>query len=125
MSRLREELNLEPVEYPTTKQLGASPKARAEDVMAAFADPSIRAIMATIGGEDQITVLPFLDPDLVAASPKAFSATATTPTSSTGSGTLRSPATTAARRWSTWAEAVACTPSRPGRSGLRSSREPT
>jgi muramoyltetrapeptide carboxypeptidase LdcA involved in peptidoglycan recycling len=72
MSRLREELNLEPVEYPTTKQLGASPKARAEDVMAAFADPSIRAIMATIGGEDQITVLPFLDPDLVAASPKAF-----------------------------------------------------
>src|SRR5499433_8695 len=72
MRRLREEIGLEPVEYPTTRQLGAPPQARAADLMAAFADPQIKAILATIGGDDQITVLPFLDPDVVAANPKAF-----------------------------------------------------
>jgi muramoyltetrapeptide carboxypeptidase LdcA involved in peptidoglycan recycling len=72
MRRLREDIGLAPVEYPTTRRLGAPPQARAADLMAAFADTSIRAIMATIGGEDQITVLPFLDPELVTANPKPF-----------------------------------------------------
>jgi muramoyltetrapeptide carboxypeptidase LdcA involved in peptidoglycan recycling len=72
MGRLREALGLEPVEYPTTRLVGSSPQARAADLMAAFADPDIKAILATIGGDDQITVLPFLDPTVVAASPKAF-----------------------------------------------------
>jgi len=72
MCRLREEMGLEPVEYPTTRQLGAAPQARAADLMAAFADPQIKAILATIGGDDQITVLPFLDPAVAAANPKAF-----------------------------------------------------
>ena len=40
--------------------------------MAAFADPDIKAVLATIGGDDQITVLPFLDPEVVMANPKAF-----------------------------------------------------
>ncbi len=40
--------------------------------MAAFADPGIAGVLATIGGDDQLTVLPFLDPDLVAANPKPF-----------------------------------------------------
>ncbi len=72
MRRLREELGLEPVEYPTTRRLGASPRDRAADLMAAFADPEIRAVLATIGGEDQITVLPHLDPAVVRADPKPF-----------------------------------------------------
>ena len=72
MARLREEFGLEPVEYPTTRQMGATPQARADDLMAAFADPDIKAVMATIGGDDQITVLPFLDPVVVQANPKAF-----------------------------------------------------
>jgi muramoyltetrapeptide carboxypeptidase LdcA involved in peptidoglycan recycling len=72
MRRLREEVGLEPVEYPTTRQLGASAEARAADLMAAFGDPEIRAVMATIGGSDQITVLPCLDPGIFAANPKAF-----------------------------------------------------
>ena len=72
MLRLREEIGLEPVEYPTTRQVGASPQARAADLMAAFADPKIKAILATIGGDDQITVLPFLDPEVALANPKAF-----------------------------------------------------
>src|SRR5262249_57090814 len=72
MTRLREEIGLEPVEYPTTRQLGASPQARAADLMAAFADPDIKAVLATIGGGEQITVPPFLDPPVVPAHPQAF-----------------------------------------------------
>ena len=72
MRRLREEIGLEPVEYPTTRQLGALPEARASDLAAAFADPEIAAVLATIGGDDQLTVLPFLDPAVFAANPKAF-----------------------------------------------------
>ncbi|MHB1527560.1 MAG: S66 family peptidase [Candidatus Dormibacteria bacterium] len=72
MQRLRDEIGLEPVEYPTTRQLGASAEARAADLRAAFADPSIRAVLATIGGDDQITVLPLLDPEVFVANPKPF-----------------------------------------------------
>src|SRR4029079_103366 len=72
MRRLRDELGLEPVEYPTTRRLGCAPKERAADLMDAFADPSIRAVLATIGGDDQITVLPHLDPAVVTANPKPY-----------------------------------------------------
>ncbi|WP_370289229.1 LD-carboxypeptidase [Nocardioides sp.] len=72
MRRLREVTGLEPVEYPTTRQLGASPAARAADLNAAFADPRVRAIIATVGGDDQITVIPHLDADAVRADPKPF-----------------------------------------------------
>jgi muramoyltetrapeptide carboxypeptidase LdcA involved in peptidoglycan recycling len=72
MRRLREEFGLEPVEYPTTRRLGAPARDRAEDLMAAWADPTIRAVLATIGGSDQITVLPHLDPEPFVADPKPF-----------------------------------------------------
>ena len=72
LRRLRELTGLVPVEYPTTRLLGASPEARAADVNAAFADPGIRAILATIGGDDQLTVVPHLDEGLVTADPKPF-----------------------------------------------------
>jgi muramoyltetrapeptide carboxypeptidase LdcA involved in peptidoglycan recycling len=72
MQRLRDDLGLVPVEYPTTRLLDASPRQRAADLMAAFADPDIRAVLATIGGDDEITVLPFLDPVLMSDNPKPF-----------------------------------------------------
>ncbi|PZS12741.1 MAG: LD-carboxypeptidase [Pseudonocardiales bacterium] len=72
MRRLREDLELVAVEYPTTRALDASPQARAADVMAAFADPDIHGVLATIGGDDQITVLPYLDPEVARANPKPF-----------------------------------------------------
>ena len=72
LQRLRDEIGLVAVEYPTTRQLGATPRDRARDLMAALTDPTIRAVMATIGGDDQLTVLPFLDPDAVRADPKPF-----------------------------------------------------
>jgi muramoyltetrapeptide carboxypeptidase LdcA involved in peptidoglycan recycling len=70
--RLRELTGLQPVEYPTTRRVGSSPEERAADLNAAFADPQIRAVLATIGGEDQITVVPHLDPESVRADPKPF-----------------------------------------------------
>ena len=45
---------------------------RARDINAALANPDIKALMAVIGGSDQITVLPYLDPEIIRASPKAF-----------------------------------------------------
>jgi muramoyltetrapeptide carboxypeptidase LdcA involved in peptidoglycan recycling len=72
MKVLRDQLDLVPVEYPTTRLVGASPQARADDLMSAFCDPSIRAVLASIGGDDQLTVLPFLDAELIRQHPKAF-----------------------------------------------------
>ena len=70
LERLRE-LGLEPVETPTTRRQG-SPQERARDLMAAFSDPTTTAVLATIGGDDQLTVLPHLDAELLRAHPKPF-----------------------------------------------------
>jgi muramoyltetrapeptide carboxypeptidase LdcA involved in peptidoglycan recycling len=70
LDRVRD-LGLVPVEYPTTRSQG-SPYERAQDLMAAFADPDIHAVMATVGGDDQVTVLRHLDPARMTAVPKRF-----------------------------------------------------
>jgi muramoyltetrapeptide carboxypeptidase LdcA involved in peptidoglycan recycling len=72
LERLREFLGLIPVEYPTTRAEAADPRDRARDVCAAFADPSIAAVLATIGGDDQVTVVRHLDDDVLRANPKPF-----------------------------------------------------
>jgi muramoyltetrapeptide carboxypeptidase LdcA involved in peptidoglycan recycling len=72
LRRLRDELGLEPVEYPSTRVMGSTPRERARDLHAAFADPEVTAVLATIGGDDQITVLRHLDADLIRANPKPF-----------------------------------------------------
>ena len=72
MRRLTEVTGLIPVEYPTTREVGASPAARAADINAAFADPEIRAILAVVGGDDQITVIGHLDADVARQDPKPF-----------------------------------------------------
>jgi muramoyltetrapeptide carboxypeptidase LdcA involved in peptidoglycan recycling len=72
MERLAEVTGLVPVEYPTTRRLGASAADRAADLNAAFADPAIRAVLAVIGGEDQITVVPHLDVEAARRDPKPF-----------------------------------------------------
>ncbi|MFD5950038.1 S66 peptidase family protein [Streptomyces collinus] len=72
LERLRKEFGLEPVEYPATRTMGSTPQERADDIHAAFADPGIKAVIASIGGDDQITVLPYLDRELIRANPKPF-----------------------------------------------------
>ncbi|MBG6216168.1 muramoyltetrapeptide carboxypeptidase LdcA involved in peptidoglycan recycling [Arthrobacter sp. CAN_A6] len=72
MRRLMEATGLVPVEYPTTRQLNASAENRAADITAAFADPTIRAVLATVGGDDQVTVIKHIDAEVLAANPKPF-----------------------------------------------------
>ncbi|MFC6019494.1 S66 peptidase family protein [Plantactinospora solaniradicis] len=72
LRRLRTELDLVPVEYPTTRVMDADPRDRARDLTAAFADPSVTAVLASIGGEDQIRVIPHLDDAVLRANPKPF-----------------------------------------------------
>lgn len=72
LERLRKDFELEPVEYPATRKMGSTPQERADDIHAAFADPEIKAVLASIGGDDQITVLPLLNRELIGANPKPF-----------------------------------------------------
>jgi muramoyltetrapeptide carboxypeptidase LdcA involved in peptidoglycan recycling len=72
LRRLREEFGLRPVEYPCTRAPEASPADRAADIHAAFADPQIKAVIASIGGDDELKVLGHLDPSLLASHPKPF-----------------------------------------------------
>ena len=52
--------------------LAKNPEARADDLMEAFADETIDGIISTIGGEDSIRTLPYIDLDLMRKNPKAF-----------------------------------------------------
>jgi muramoyltetrapeptide carboxypeptidase LdcA involved in peptidoglycan recycling len=52
--------------------LARHPEARASDLMEAFADPAIRGIISTIGGNESIRLLPYIRPDVIAANPKVF-----------------------------------------------------
>jgi muramoyltetrapeptide carboxypeptidase LdcA involved in peptidoglycan recycling len=76
LDRLRETFDLDPVVYPTARQsndfLATHPGARAADLHAAFRDPDIRGVFATIGGDDQLRVLNHLDPDVLREHPTRF-----------------------------------------------------
>ncbi|HTR77716.1 MAG TPA: S66 peptidase family protein [Gemmatimonadaceae bacterium] len=52
--------------------LARNPEARAADLMAAFADPMINGIISTIGGEESIRLLPYIDGSVIASNPKVF-----------------------------------------------------
>ena len=62
LRRLTELIGLIPVEYPTTRRLDATAQDRAADLNTAFADPSIRAVLATIGGQIRSPWCPYWIP---------------------------------------------------------------
>lgn len=74
--RLQEEFGLEVVEMPNTlkgsEYLYNHPEKRAEDLMAAFSDPSIKGIFSCIGGTESVRMLPFIDYDVIRNNPKVF-----------------------------------------------------
>lgn len=72
LKRIREDFGLEPVEYPTTRQMGSSLEDRARDIMAAFGDSGIKGVIASIGGSDQIKLIRFLDAKVFLDNPKPF-----------------------------------------------------
>ncbi|WP_414053234.1 S66 peptidase family protein [Macrococcus equi] len=49
-----------------------NPKVRAEELMAAFRDPEVKAIISTLGGDDSVRLLPYLDFDVIRLNPKIF-----------------------------------------------------
>jgi muramoyltetrapeptide carboxypeptidase LdcA involved in peptidoglycan recycling len=72
LQRLRDDFGLVPVEYPTTRELQASLEERAKDIMSAFADAQTKAVIAAIGGSDQIKLLKYLDKQVFLDNPKPF-----------------------------------------------------
>lgn len=72
LERLSSMFKLHPKEYPTTRQMGSSLKDRANDIMAAFTDPKNKAVIASIGGDDQIKLLKYIDPKILVNNPKPF-----------------------------------------------------
>jgi muramoyltetrapeptide carboxypeptidase LdcA involved in peptidoglycan recycling len=57
-------------EYPSSRAAKASVEDRVSDIHAAFADKDVRAIIASIGGDDSVRLLPKLDSQLLAENPK-------------------------------------------------------
>ena len=76
IQQLKDEFHLEVVEMSHTLKdadwLSRNPRARADDLMQAFSDPTIKGIFTTIGGDDSIRLLPFLDLDVIRNNPKIF-----------------------------------------------------
>ncbi|GLQ53777.1 S66 family peptidase [Devosia nitrariae] len=74
--QMEETFGVKVVEMPHTLAeagyLAEHPQARAEDLLRAFADPEIAGIVATIGGDDCIRLLPHLDLGVIRDNPKVF-----------------------------------------------------
>lgn len=72
LQRIREVFELDPIEFPTTKKLGASKEERAKDLIDAFENTEIKGIIASIGGNDQVTYIKNLPSKPFANNPKPF-----------------------------------------------------
>ena len=72
--QLEEEFGLQVVEarhaLKSADLIYKNPKARADDLMESFQDPSIKGIFSTIGGDDSVRILPYLDFSVIANNPK-------------------------------------------------------
>lgn len=76
VERLERIFNLEVVPMPNSlkgsKYLYENPQARAEDLIMAFTDASIKGIFANIGGEESIRLLPYIDFNAIRGNPKVL-----------------------------------------------------
>ena len=70
------EFDITVVEMPNALRdpewLSQNPSARADDLQRALEDDAIAGIISTIGGDDSIRLLPFLDLEIITNHPKAF-----------------------------------------------------
>lgn len=71
-----QELGLQAVAAPNSMRgsdfLSKNPEARADDIMWAFENNDIQAIIANIGGNDSIKIIPYIDPEIISKNPKIF-----------------------------------------------------
>ncbi|OIK10153.1 LD-carboxypeptidase [Bacillus sp. MUM 116] len=74
--RLEEIFGLKVTPMPNSLKGGdylyKNPQARADDLMTAFSDKSIKGIFTNIGGEESIRLLPYIDFDVIRQNPKIF-----------------------------------------------------
>lgn len=74
--RLEDVFGLNVVTMPNalkgSKYLYEHPEKRAEDLMNAFSDKSIKGIICMIGGDDTIRLLPYIDFNIIKSNPKIF-----------------------------------------------------
>ena len=72
LERLRSVFKLEPVEFPSTKKVGSSGEERARDLISAFEASEIKAVIASLGGDDQVTYIKNLPKEPFINNPKPF-----------------------------------------------------
>ena len=74
--QLEDVFGLKVVETPnalkSNEELYNNPKLRADDLMWAFQNPEIKAIVSIIGGDDCIRLLPYVDFEIIKKNPKIF-----------------------------------------------------
>lgn len=74
--QLQDEFGVKVIETPNALRdadwLYKNPEARADDFIWAFQNDAVQAIISTIGGDDSIRILPFLDVDVIRSNPKIF-----------------------------------------------------
>lgn len=74
LKNLREVLEFEIVEMPTARmspdELYRHPELRAKDINESFADDTIDGVVASIGGNESVRILPYLDEELILQNPK-------------------------------------------------------
>lgn len=74
--RLENEFGLEVVCMPNalkgSKFIYEHPEARAKDLIDAFSDKSIKAIICSIGGDDSVRMLPYINYEIIKNNPKIF-----------------------------------------------------
>ena len=76
IKRLEQEFGLQvkimPHALKGSEYLAGNPKARAKDLMTAFKDPQVKAVISMIGGNDTIRLLPHIDFQVFRDHPKIF-----------------------------------------------------
>lgn len=74
--RLENDFGLEVVTMPNalkgSKFIYEHPELRAQDLMDAFKDETIKGIFCAIGGDDSVRLLPYIDYDIIKNNPKIF-----------------------------------------------------
>ena len=74
--QLEEAFKLQVVEMACTLKpaewIYNNPQARAGDLMESFANKSIKGIISTIGGDESVRILPYLDLSIIRQNPKIF-----------------------------------------------------
>ena len=72
LSRLRDQFGLKPIELPHAKDPNATHADKIQDLVEAFTNPSIKAVITTLGGDHQIEYIHKLPAEPFRENPKPF-----------------------------------------------------